>query len=162
MTAATSMTTPIADISPDRAGQHRADDQPEKSRQIPELRGQDRPEERASAGDSGKMMAEQHPAIGGMEVCAVIESVRRRDPPIVQLDDAPREEPAIEPVRQHVETGCGDHEPEPVDLLLWMENAGDDSEADRTERGDRGPEDRGESRHETMLARSAERCKGST
>src|SRR5438309_4150531 len=107
------------------------------------------------------MMAEQNVLMRGIKVGPVVQPLRRRDPPIVQLDDAPCEEPAIEPIGQHVEAGCGDHEPEPVDLLLWMENAGDDSEADRTERGDRGPEDRGESRHETMLARSTESCKGS-
>src|SRR5207244_7869798 len=55
-------------------------------------------------------------------------------------------------VRQHVETGCGDHEPQPVDLLLGMENAGDDSEADRTEPGDRGPHQGEKTRHAAMLA----------
>lgn len=60
------------------------------------------------------MMAEQHPAVGGMEIFAVVKPVRRRDPPIVQLDHPPREEPPIEPLRQHVKAGRGNQSHRPL------------------------------------------------
>src|SRR5256712_7284810 len=86
-------------------------------------------------------MAEHHPWFGGMTVRSVVKRGRGRPPPIVKLENPPRKEPAIEPVRQHVETGRGDHEPEPVDLLVGIDDAGDDPEADRAEYGQARPDD---------------------
>jgi len=45
--------------------ENRADNQPQSSRQIAELRGERWPDERSRTGNRGEMMAEQDPLVGG-------------------------------------------------------------------------------------------------
>ena len=46
---------------------------------VAELGGQDRPDQRAGAGDGGEVVAEQDQAVGRMVVLAVVAQVRRGD-----------------------------------------------------------------------------------
>ena len=55
-----------------------ADEDPQEAGQKAELRRQHRADERPGAGDGGEVVAEEHPAVGGDEVLAVGEAVRRR------------------------------------------------------------------------------------
>ncbi|OGW69797.1 MAG: hypothetical protein A3A88_00695 [Nitrospirae bacterium RIFCSPLOWO2_01_FULL_62_17] len=116
-----------------RAGQHRADHEPEKTRQIAELRRQHRTQQRPGAGDRREMMPEQHILVGGVKIGAVIEAAGRRHLLIVQSDDRARQKPAVKPERQHVETDGGHHQPQPVHFFVGIEEAGDESERDRAE-----------------------------
>ena len=63
----------------DRAGQADAADQPDQARGVAELRGEHRTDERTGAGDRREVVAEQHPAAGGVVVRAVVLRMRRRD-----------------------------------------------------------------------------------
>ena len=48
--------------------------------QIAELRRQRRADQRPGPGDGGEVVAEDHPAVGGHEVAAVVDALRRRLP----------------------------------------------------------------------------------
>ena len=56
-----------------RAGQADADDQPDQARQVAELDRQHGPDQRAGPRDRREVMAEEDPAVGGVEVLAVAE-----------------------------------------------------------------------------------------
>ena len=91
-----------------RAGQADADDQPDQARQVAELDRQHGADQRAGPRDRREVMAEQDPAVGGVEVLAVAKSVRRGFPLIVEHGDAGREKGAVVSVgdrqdRQHPE-----------------------------------------------------------
>ena len=60
------------------AAEHGADENPQRARQIAELRGQRGTDQRTRAGNGGEVMAEHHPAIGRHEVAAVVEPHRWR------------------------------------------------------------------------------------
>ena len=53
------------------AGEHAADKDPQETRHIAELRGEDRPDQRPGAGYRGEMVAEEHPFIGGLIIVIV-------------------------------------------------------------------------------------------
>ncbi len=57
------------------ATEHRADDQPQRARQVTELHGESGTDQWAGAGNRGEVMAEQHPALGGNVVAAVAQSL---------------------------------------------------------------------------------------
>ena len=48
----------------DGTGQHHADDDPDGARQVAHLGGEDRADQRAGTGDGGKVVAEEHAAVG--------------------------------------------------------------------------------------------------
>ncbi len=75
-----------------RARQANADDQPDQTGQISELNRQDRPDQRPRAGDRGEVVAEQHPAIGGVVILPVVELMRGGRPRVVERGDAARRE----------------------------------------------------------------------
>ena len=54
---------------------------------VAELRRQHRPDQRPGAGDRREVVAEQHPAVGRVEVLAVVLRVRRRLARVVQHPD---------------------------------------------------------------------------
>ena len=62
----------------DTAAEHRAEQDPQRSGQIPELRGQRRADQGARACDGREMMAEDDPAMRRHEVATVIETLGRR------------------------------------------------------------------------------------
>ena len=75
-----------------RAAQHRADDDPQRSRQIAELRRQHRTHQRPRPGDGGEVMAEDDPLVGGLEIVAVAQALGRRGALVVQRHHARRDE----------------------------------------------------------------------
>jgi hypothetical protein len=60
------------------AAEHRTDEDPERARQIAELRRERRADQRTGAGDGGEVVAEYDPLVGRHEVAAVVEAFRRR------------------------------------------------------------------------------------
>ncbi len=81
-------------VSPQAAEQHheilhgtaqnRADHDPQRSRQVTELRRQRRPHQRPRTGNRREMMPEDDPFIGGLEIVSVAQPLSRRGPAIVQ------------------------------------------------------------------------------
>ena len=87
-----------------------ADEDPDEPGQKAELRRQHRADERAGAGDGGEVVAEQHPAVGGHEVLAVGEAVRRGDARVVEDEDARGDECGVEAVADGERAQRHDHE----------------------------------------------------
>ena len=58
--------------------QHRADQDPQRARQIAELRGQHRTDERAGTADRGEVVPEEHELVGLDEIAAVVVHLGRR------------------------------------------------------------------------------------
>ena len=79
----------------DGAGEADAGDQPDEPGRVAELRGEHRADQRAGARDRREVVAEQHPAVGGVVVVAVGADMRRRRPRVVQRHDARRDERAV-------------------------------------------------------------------
>ena len=66
------------------AAQHDADQDPQRARQVAELRGQHGADERARAGDRREVVAEHDPAVGRHEVAAVVQPLGRRRAPLIE------------------------------------------------------------------------------
>ena len=107
--------------APDRGGQdhhvlHRprqadADDQPDQAGQVAKLDRQDRPDQGARAGDRREVVPEEDPAVGRVEVLAVVVLVRRGDPGVVERRHARREERAVIAVGHGQDGQDAEHHP---------------------------------------------------
>ncbi len=86
------------------SGEHDADDEPEETGEIAELRGQHGPHERPRPTDRCEMVAEEDPPVGRVVVVPVIEPVRRRHPQIVQDRDLGRQERRVVAVGDREQT----------------------------------------------------------
>ena len=108
--AAAACRRPERDEVVHRAGETHADDEPEQARRIAELRGEHRTDQRTGAGDRREMMAEEHPAVRRIVVCAVVLPVRRRDARVVERHHLGGDERAVVPVgdRQNAQDGKHD------------------------------------------------------
>ena len=73
------------------SAQHRAEENPQRSRQIAELRSQGRAHQRTRSRDRGEVMAEQNPLVGGLVIVAVAQAFRGRCPPVVQQSSLSRQ-----------------------------------------------------------------------
>ncbi|MCY1518644.1 hypothetical protein D9M68_533670 [compost metagenome] len=93
------------------AGEHDARQDPQHARQITHLRGQHRAHQRASAGDGGEVMAEQHVLIRRHVVQAVVVLPCRRHARGVQLEDLVGDESAVVPIGDQIHAYGGDHHP---------------------------------------------------
>ena len=103
------------------AAEHGAHHEPQRSRQVAELRRERRAHERPGAGDGGEVVAEHHPAVGGHEVAAVVEPLRGRRARGVERQHARRDERGVEAVRHQVGAARRDHEEEAVHRLAARE-----------------------------------------
>ena len=74
---------------------HGADDDPQRPRQVSELRRQHRSDQRPRTGDGGEVMAEHDPFIGRLEIVPVAQAFRRCGALVVQRHHARRDELAI-------------------------------------------------------------------
>ena len=84
------------------AAEDRPRDEPERPRQVAELRGQGRADERPRPRDRREVVAEHHPAVRGHEVAPVVEPLRRRRAGGVEGQDPRREEGGVEAVGDEV------------------------------------------------------------
>jgi hypothetical protein len=123
----------------DRPREHHSDHDPDRSREVAELRRERRPHEGSGAGDGGEMVPEKHPAVRGDEVAAVVQPLGRSRPAIVELENLAGDEESVEPVADRVGTDGGREEPDGIDAFSTAE--GHDSEGRRAENGNRGPDE---------------------
>src|SRR5271166_1111862 len=86
------------------AGQHRSDQDPQESRSEAELRGQSWSDQRPSACDRGKVMAEQHPLRRGHVVVAVFVGVSWSCAAIVENQDLGCDKGAVVTVGEREDT----------------------------------------------------------
>ena len=96
----------------DASAEHRADDDPDGRRQIAELCGQHRADQRTGAGDRGEMMAEGDPLLGRHVVAAVVQADRRRNVRVVEFKHAVGDESRVETIAEGVNAHRRDDEPE--------------------------------------------------
>jgi len=82
----------------DRAAEYAADQDPERARQVAELRRQDRSEQRAGRGDGREMVPEEHELVGLHIVVAVGHLHRRGLPFRVHSQHRPGQEEPVEAV----------------------------------------------------------------
>ena len=85
------------------AGQHRADQQPEKAGSESELRGQRRAHQRTGAGDGREVVPEQHPLGRSHIVMAVFEGMRRSGAAVVQRQRLGRDKRAVVAITDSVD-----------------------------------------------------------
>lgn len=107
-----------------RARQHHAGQQPQGTRQITHLRGQYRADQRAGAGDRGKVVAKQHVAVGWHIVQAIVINDRRRGARRVKLHHLLRDVQAVITVGDEVHRNRCDDDPQGTDVLTAAQ--GDD------------------------------------
>ena len=117
-----------------RAGEDDADDDPDGARQVAHLGGEHRADERAGAGDGGEVVAEEHPAVGDVEVDAVLQPLGRGGPLVVGPQHLVGDEPRVEAVGDRVRAQRGEQQPQRRDRLA----AGDGQHAP-ADRADRRP-----------------------
>ena len=84
------------------AAEHDADHDPERARQVAELRGEHRADERTRAGDRGEVVAEDDPAVGRHEVAAVVEPLGRGGARRVEREHLRGDEGRVEAVGDEV------------------------------------------------------------
>ena len=121
-----------------RAAEHHADQDVERARQVAELRGQDRPDERAGSGDRGEVMPEDDPAVGGNEVLAVGEPVRGGDVRIVEREGTGGEKGRIEAIGERVAAQRRHQEPRAREALAARRR--DHADCDGGRARDRDPD----------------------
>ena len=102
----------------DRAAQHTSDDDPERPRQVAELRGQDGTHQRTRSGDGRKVMPEDHPLVRGNKVATVFEALGGRGALVVEQHDLGGDELAIEAIPGEKRAGGGEDQPDAVDGLV--------------------------------------------
>ena len=139
------------------AGQHRADEEPQGSRQVAELGRERRSDQGTRARDRGEVMAEHDRAVRRHEVAPVVEALGRRRPRRIEPAHAGGDPAAVEAVADEVGRDGRDHEPERVDALAAMQ--GDAAECGRARDGDSCPDAATKkpwSRHRCLLPRTAD------
>ena len=122
----------------DAAAQHRTDQDPQGSRQVPELGGEGGTHQGAGPGDGSEMMAEQEPLVVGQEIPAVVEALGRGRSGRVDDQDLGGNERAIEAVSDGVNAERGDDEPAAVDGFAPTE--GDAPDRTRPQHRDGAPQ----------------------
>jgi hypothetical protein len=75
-------------------------------------------------------MAEEHPAVRGVVVHTVLEVVGRCREAGIEGEDPGREKGGVQTIGDDVKTGRGGHDPERVQLLRRVDDAGHDRERD--------------------------------
>ena len=122
----------------DGAGEDDADDDPDRARQVAHLRGQHGPDQRAGAGDGGEVVAEQHPAVGDVEVPAVLQPLGGGGALVVELQHLVGDEAGVEPVGDRVRRQRGEQDPQRGDVLTARER--EHRPADGADDGDAAPD----------------------
>ena len=104
-----------------RAAEDDAGEDPERPRQIAELRRQGRADERPRPRDRREVVTEHDPAVRRHEVAAVVDALGRRLPAVVEREEPCREKDAIETVGNRVHGDRCDDEPDGVHGLAAYE-----------------------------------------
>ncbi len=105
----------------DAPAEYRAEQDPERSRQIAELRGQGRTHQRAGTRDGREVMSEDDPAMGRHEVAAVIETLGRRRPRGVHRQHPGGDPGGIETVTDDIDAHAGRDQPQRIDRFIAVQ-----------------------------------------
>ena len=135
-----------------RTAEHDAGEDPERPREVAELRGECRADQRTGAGDRGEVMAEDDPAVGRHEVASVVESLGRRRPVPVEGEEPRGEERPVEAVGERVHRGRGDDEPHGIHGLA-VEH-GEDGDRPCARERDAEPDEQAQEQHRQRIASS--------
>ena len=118
-------------VAPDRAEQNdeilhaarerRAGDQPERARQVAELRGERGADERAGARYGGKMVPKKHPLVSGHEVAAVVVTFAGRSSRVIERENLCGDEGGIQAERDEITTCRGDDKPDGIQQFAAMQ-----------------------------------------
>src|SRR6266852_89108 len=103
------------------AGERRPGNQPERARQVAELRGQRGTDERARSRDGGKMVAEENPFVRWHEVAAVVVAFAGSGARVIERENFGGNESGIEPVSHQITASSSDNEPSCVERLAAMQ-----------------------------------------
>jgi hypothetical protein len=122
----------------DRAADHDADDDPERAREVAELRGQRRPDERPRPGDRREVVPEHDPPVGRHVVAPVRQPLGGGPAGRVEGEDARRDEPRVEAVGDEIRADGRGDEPRGADRLAAAE--GEPGERAGADERDDGPE----------------------
>ena len=118
--------------------EHRAEDDPQRARQVAELRRQRGADQRARPGDGREVVAEDDPLVGRLEVVAVAQPLGRRRPPVVEHHDLRGDELGVEAIADRVDADRRRHDPDAVDRFGAVERH--DREGQRAQHRDDDPE----------------------
>ena len=133
------------------AAEHRSHQDPQRSGQITELRGECRTHERPGTGDGGEVMTEHDGAMRRHEVAAVIQTLRRSRAGGIDRQHLRGDPRAVEAQAEQVSAHRRGEDPQRIDRLVPVQ--GDCAHGDRAEnRKHRGDE---LSRHASVLRRAA-------
>ncbi len=109
--------------------QDRTDQDPQRTRQIAELRCQRRADQRSGTRDGREVMPERDPTVRRHEIAAVVEAFGRRCTRSVDGQDARSDPGSVEPVAEKIDAhGSGD-DPQSVDRLVPMQRYASDGKA---------------------------------
>ena len=108
------------------AAERRADQNPKRAREKSKLRRQDRTNQRSRPRDRGKVVAENHPAIGRDKIFAVILHHRRSGALVVQDQDLGRQPFAVETIADREGAKAGGDNPQRADLFAARKRQHDD------------------------------------
>ncbi len=103
------------------------------------MRSKGRPDKRARTSDSGKMVAEENPLVGGYEVAAIVEALARSGACVVQCEHFSGNKRGIEPVRDEITTDRGNDEPGRVEGFSAIKC--DLGKCSRAKQGNKNPND---------------------
>src|SRR6266851_639835 len=99
------------------AGKRRAGNQPERARQVTELRGECRADERARPGDGGKMVAKENPFVRRHEVAAIVVAFTGSGAGVIERENFGGDEGRIETVSHQITANSSDNEPSRIERL---------------------------------------------
>ena len=121
-----------------RAAEHDADENPQRPRQITELRGEHRPDERSRPGNGREMMAEDDPFVRLHEILAVVVDLARRGAAVVERQHARGNPFGVKPVADGVGADRRDENIGGIDRLAPAKRQRGVSR--RAEQGEQEPE----------------------
>src|SRR3712207_2525173 len=96
------------------AAEHRADNDPQSSGQIAELRGQSRSYKRSGTRNCGEVMAKDDPLVRRFEIVPVPQPFRRRGTAVVQKHHPGGDEMRIKPVSDQIRAAGSEDQPDTV------------------------------------------------
>ena len=110
------------------AGKDAPEQNPKHARQVAELSGEGRTDQRARSGDSGKMVAEENPFICWLKIVAIAQAFGRSRAAVVERHDFGGDELGVETETEDEKRRSGGDKPKAVHRFAPM--AGDHAKAD--------------------------------
>src|SRR5205814_9765844 len=114
-----------------------ADQNPQRPRQVSELRCEHRPNQRSRPGDRSKVMSENNPFVRGKKIPPVLQALRRSGSLRIKPKNFSRDELAVKAISERVGAHRRGYQPERIDLLPAMKR--DSAKSETAEEGNEDP-----------------------